>query len=329
VIAALATLLAADVVVAEGAGAAPSRGTGDTLSVTLTGSGTGHVTSDPAGIDCPSTCSHTFGADDNVTLTATPDAGSAFVQWTGCDSTSIRRGAIPTCQVEMFNPRDVSAEFAADGPTMLKPSAEYQRQKAKFDVSWTSVPGTGITYDVQVQHATYTTGTFGSFSMIKTGQTGTLFHFTGTPGTSYCFRARSHDAGGTSPYSKTACTTVPLDDRALTLHGAWTQNHLFGYFLNTFLRTKTHGASLTMAGVHGQEVAVEVTKCASCGSIRVAWAGQTHAFSLVGSTTQREQLVILPGPSSTSSGPVTITVTSTNKKVEVDALGVGEPPPGV
>jgi hypothetical protein len=76
-----------------------------------------------------------------------------------------------------------------------------------------------------------------------------------------------------------------------------------------------------MAGVHGDEIAVEATKCPACGSIRVTWAGHTHAFSLVGPQTQREQLFVLsPGP---SSGLVTVTATSTNKKVEIDGLGVG------
>jgi hypothetical protein len=221
----------------------------------------------------------------------------------------------------MFNPRTVTAEFAGGGPTMLKPNTAYQRQRAKFDVSWTPVDGDGVMYDVQVQSAPYTTGQFGAFSAAKSGLTSTLFHFTGTPGKSYCFRARSRTSGGSSPYSARKCTTVPLDDRSLTRHGTWTENHLFGYFLNTFLRTTTHGASVTMAGVHGKEIAVEVTKCAGCGSIRVTWAGETQTFSLVGSPTRREQLVILAGPSDHSAGPVTVAVTSTNKKVEIDGLG--------
>jgi hypothetical protein len=320
-------------VLAAGPATASTRGGKGTytLTVTLTGSGSGSVTSDPTGIDCPPTCQAEFpNEDETVTLTAVPDAGSSFVQWTGCDSSTRAPGrAFHTCDVEMFNPRDVTAEFASNGPTMIKPSTAYQRQKAKFDVSWTSVAGTGVKYDVQVQSAPYTTGHFGAFSAAKTGLTSTLFHFTGTPGTSYCFRARSRTSGGSSPYSATKCTTVPLDDRSLTRHGTWTENHLFGYYLNTFLRTKTHGASLTMAGVHGSEVAVEATKCSACGSIRVTWAGASHTFSLVASETHREQLFVLAGPEDPSAGLVTILVTSTNKKVEIDGLGARAPLPGV
>src|SRR4051794_37630280 len=42
-----------------------------TVSVSLGGSGTGTVTSSPAGINCPGVCSHTFSSADTVTLTAT------------------------------------------------------------------------------------------------------------------------------------------------------------------------------------------------------------------------------------------------------------------
>ena len=53
-----------------------------TLSITESGSGTGAVTSDHGGINCPGTCSVNFTAGDTVILTATPSAGT-FIAWTG------------------------------------------------------------------------------------------------------------------------------------------------------------------------------------------------------------------------------------------------------
>ncbi len=53
------------------------------LTVTKSGTGTGTVTSAPAGINCGSTCSGNFAVGTNVTLTATPDAGSAIASWSG------------------------------------------------------------------------------------------------------------------------------------------------------------------------------------------------------------------------------------------------------
>lgn len=56
---------------------------GATVEVELTGSGSGRVTSSPAGIDCPDDCEETVDDGTILTLTATPDAGSTFGGWGG------------------------------------------------------------------------------------------------------------------------------------------------------------------------------------------------------------------------------------------------------
>ncbi len=56
------------------------------LSVTVTGNGM--VTSNPAGIDCPNDCLQSYTPNTSVTLTATPDSGYIFVEWTGSCSGS-------------------------------------------------------------------------------------------------------------------------------------------------------------------------------------------------------------------------------------------------
>ncbi len=62
------------------AGSLPIRGT---LTVTTAGTGSGTVTSRPAGIDCGPTCSASFTAGTAVTLTASADEGSTFAGWSG------------------------------------------------------------------------------------------------------------------------------------------------------------------------------------------------------------------------------------------------------
>jgi len=57
--------------------------------VALAGTGTGSVTSAPAGITCPSkSCGALFNVGSTVVLTATPDTGSTFHDWAGCTSTT-------------------------------------------------------------------------------------------------------------------------------------------------------------------------------------------------------------------------------------------------
>src|SRR5690606_30207081 len=53
------------------------------FSVTPPASGSGVITSTPAGISCPGDCSEPFGHGTVVTLTATPNPGWTFTGWTG------------------------------------------------------------------------------------------------------------------------------------------------------------------------------------------------------------------------------------------------------
>ena len=63
-----------------------------TLTVTKTGGGSGQVTSTPPGINCGTTCSHSYAAGTLVTLTATPAKNSTFTGWSGA-CTGTGRGA--------------------------------------------------------------------------------------------------------------------------------------------------------------------------------------------------------------------------------------------
>src|SRR5439155_1607063 len=59
------------------------------LSVSLAGTGTGTVTSTPAGINCGNTCSASFVTGVAVTLAAAASAGSVFAGWSGaCSGTA-------------------------------------------------------------------------------------------------------------------------------------------------------------------------------------------------------------------------------------------------
>jgi subtilisin-like proprotein convertase family protein len=70
-----------------------------TLTVTKAGTGSGTVTSSPAGITCGATCAASFANGTVVTLTATPDAGSSFAGWSGdCNSSGqVTLDAAKTC----------------------------------------------------------------------------------------------------------------------------------------------------------------------------------------------------------------------------------------
>jgi probable HAF family extracellular repeat protein len=74
--------------------------------------GSGTVTSDPAGINCPQACSASFAEGASVRLSATPGAGFSFSGFTGVCSG-------PSCLVRMTTDAGVWAIFAPIPPRTL------------------------------------------------------------------------------------------------------------------------------------------------------------------------------------------------------------------
>lgn len=76
------------------------------MGVSLTGSGTGTVTSAPGGLACPGNCNVQFPARSTVVLTAAPAPGSAFAGWSGaCTDLST------TCTVIINGAHSLQARF--------------------------------------------------------------------------------------------------------------------------------------------------------------------------------------------------------------------------
>ena len=98
--------------------------TGNALTVSLTGNGTGAVTSNPAGINCGLDCTEKYGIGTTITLTATADTGYTFTGWSGgCSGTG-------TCNITMANlDVTVAAIFnditAPTGNILIKNGAVY------------------------------------------------------------------------------------------------------------------------------------------------------------------------------------------------------------
>ena len=81
-----------------------------TLTVQLAGTGTGTVTSSPSGINCGTTCSASFPVGTQVTLTAMPATGSAFVGWSGGACTGQA-----TCTLKLTAAASTTASFNTAG----------------------------------------------------------------------------------------------------------------------------------------------------------------------------------------------------------------------
>ena len=89
------------------AASAPVTPLAANYQVTVTLNGNGVVKSDPAGIDCGTTCAASFPGGKEVTLTATPATGFFFAGWTGaCTGTA-------DCKFLMTADKSVRAKFSA------------------------------------------------------------------------------------------------------------------------------------------------------------------------------------------------------------------------
>ena len=94
----------------------------ETLTVTVSGDGSGTIVSDAGGLDCTVTCTVNFPLGSTLTLIATADEGSHFAGWSGggCSGTG-------NCTVAMTSAQAVTATFTALAwdPTWSLPGVTY------------------------------------------------------------------------------------------------------------------------------------------------------------------------------------------------------------
>jgi phospholipase C len=84
----------------------PPPAQAETLTISMSGAGSGTVTSQPKGINCPSTCKASFNQGTKVTLTATPGSNSSLDSWSGACS-----GTSSTCTLTLNSNQTVTASF--------------------------------------------------------------------------------------------------------------------------------------------------------------------------------------------------------------------------
>ncbi len=219
---------------------------GAALSVTVTGAGT--VTSSPAGINCPTTCSAVFAGNGQITLTAVPSAGSVFAGWGGdvCEGTGsctftitaatsvtanfnvspnfgltvseagTGTGTVTSTPSGISCPTTCSANFASGTQVTLTAAASEGSTFAGWSGGGCSGTGTCV---VTVTAATAVTASFNSSSPVTIGiGQGSSSTVTTTPGSSAVFGLVLTALPGTtgtvqltcsSPVASITCNIVP------------------------------------------------------------------------------------------------------------------------
>jgi hypothetical protein len=113
------------------------------IRLTVTRTGDGSVTSQPAGISCGSTCGFDFLKNSTVTLTAAPASGAFFAGWGGACS-----GGALTCTVKLDAAKTATAAFRTPALTLsaLAFNVRWSRSQAtgSLDVAGTTTDGAEI-----------------------------------------------------------------------------------------------------------------------------------------------------------------------------------------
>jgi uncharacterized repeat protein (TIGR02543 family) len=171
-----------------------------TLTISKQGTGSGTVSSSPAGISCGTSCQANFPIGSTVTLSATPDPGSVFTGFSGdCVATV-------SCQLAMNQNRSVTATFAPNQPP-----------HARFTASCT-----GLTCTLDGRGSSDPDGTIQSYSWAfgdganATGATAT--HTYAHPG-SYSVSLTVADNSGASTTTTTTATVITLNARGYRQNG--------------------------------------------------------------------------------------------------------------
>jgi hypothetical protein len=178
--------------------ASSSGGGSHTLTVHRAGTGSGAVTSSPAGISCGSTCSHAYANGTPVTLSASPASGSKFAGWSGggCGSTA-------SCKVTLASDVSVTATFtkttrpAPPNTVITKKAINRRKHNAKFRFKATGSAATGFQCSL-VKASKHKKSRPAYHSCTSPKSYSHLAHG------SYTFYVRARGAGGTDPTPATA-----------------------------------------------------------------------------------------------------------------------------
>jgi hypothetical protein len=223
--------------------------------------------------------------------------------------------------VENGNSSYVEADFLdVAGPSAQVTAPGTQVASPGFDVAWSVTDSlSGVkSADVMVRSAAWNGG-FGAQQVIANNVTTSSQHFAGDFGGTYCFEAQGVDQANNLGFrSAERCTTVPLDDTALT-GKKWKRTAQAGAFNNTATTAKKKGRKLVISGVQARHLALMVTNAKQGGKVKVSWNGTLlKKISLKGKGRATVSLADFAG---VQGGTLKIKVISKDgRKVTIDGL---------
>jgi uncharacterized repeat protein (TIGR01451 family) len=208
------------------------------------------------------------------------------------------------------------------GPGVANPLARAFQSTRTLHLAWAAEDTGGVaTYSVRVRVAS-ANGRLGDYTLWRSATSQRSGTYTGRPGTTACFGLSATDtAGNVSTWTPDNCTTFPLPATTLARHGPWrriTQTHAP---FQSALTTSTRGARLSLPGVHAGQIALFVDRCRVCGALAISLGGrQIATINLAAALTTRATLILLAP--TRQAGLLTVTVTTSHRRVSIDAFAL-------
>jgi Fe-S cluster biogenesis protein NfuA len=283
-----------------------SFATAQKLSVTLEGTGTGKVKSTPAGIDCPPTCEAEFATGTAVTLKASPDPGSVFSTWKGCEVVNGRE-----CEVTMSAAKAVKAKF-----TEVK-TLSVEKEGSGIGSIKTTPGGISCLSACDSAEAVYATGK--------------LITVTAPPAKGSAFVEWGGDCSGTGPCTVTMSEAksvtaefAPIPKLALTVNKSGSSGQ--GTVKSKPASVNCGATCSTQTSGFYEASVVELTATPYKGSVFTEWTGGCSGASptcLVTMSTAKTVSAVFTGSPSASTVPLTVTKAAGTGTGKVQSLPGG------
>src|SRR3954447_23145525 len=183
---------------------------------------------------------------------------------------------------------------------------------------------TGVrSYTVDGRVSLYDAAAAGPVGAVRSGLTVRSWPAPRQAGRTTCFAVAARDyAGNTGVPGNERCTAWPVDDRTFAAHGSWATGKGSAYYLRTFRRSTSAGASVR-GKVAFRHLALVATTCPTCGAVKV-YLGKTLLVkkSLHSSRTHNRVIIAIASSGSVRKGTLRVVQASNGKPVTIDGVGV-------
>ncbi len=314
---------------------APTAGSTQTVSLsgmgaaglTVTVSGAGTVTSAPAGISCPTTCTATFAGNSAVVLTATAGTGSSFTSFSANCTPASPQTNPPTCTVTMSAAETVTATFntTATGSISIAPTAltfgsqAVGTTSATQTVTVSNTGGTTVTFTSIVTSGDFAGATLAQCPSIAVEATPCTFQISFKPtatGTRTGAITFTDNATGSPQTVTLTGTGTPASGGTITIAPT---SLTFG---SQAVGTTSAGQTVTVSNTGG--TAVTFTSIVTSGDFAGATLAQCPSLAV-----EAEPCVLSitfkPTATGTRNGTITFTDNATGSPQTVTLTGTGTP----